>query len=258
MSAPYYSDDLVTLYHGQALDVLGGMSSESVDLFVTSPPYNMGLTPGGGGRGMYGHTTQKAARFTTDGYSEAGDDALDPEGYAALRVAELWEMHRIARLGVFWNHRPRIIHGELLDPLDSLTRYGLEIPPVRQRIVLARPTGIDVGLTHFCTRGEYLYLFPTPDFRLVDHSASGMGDVWQVPIARHDGHPAPFAEMIPERCITATAARSVCDPFSGTGTTLAVAKRLGVNGIGIESDERYCEIAAKRLSQGVLDFGGAT
>ena len=244
---PYYSDASVTILHGEALSTMQTMASESVDLVVTSPPYNMGLSPGGNGRGMYPHTTQKASRFTTDGYAGAGDDAMAAEEYAALRCAELWEMWRLARKAVFWNHRPRIIHGELVDPLDLFRAAGLEIPPVRQRIILARPTGIDVNVSHFVTRGEYLYLFAKTSSPVVDHAASGMGDVWPTPIVTGSDHPAPFHESVPDRCIRATAAQSVLDPFVGSGTTLAVAKQRGIIGLGIDLSAEFCAMAAARV-----------
>jgi site-specific DNA-methyltransferase (adenine-specific) len=243
---PYYEDDAVTIYHGDCREILPELADNLVDLVITSPPYNMGLTPGGNGRGMYGHTTSKGKRFH-DGYENTADNT-EPDEYDALHRELLVEMWRVARFGVFWNHRPRIIHGVHTEPLGG--NFGI---PLRQRIILDRGTGIDVGLRHFCTRGEYLYLFAKPEFQLVDHAASGMGDVWRVGIETAvPDHPAPFTLAVPTRCMNATGAGVVLDPFMGSGTTLRAAKDLGRHAIGIEISERYCEIAVNRLAQEVL------
>lgn len=242
---PFYDDGLVTILHGDSFAILPTIPDESVDIVVTSPPYNMGLTPGGNGRGLYRHSTQKASRFGA-GYDASADD-VDPDEYDAMHRSALAEMWRIARLGVFWNHRPRVVHGELRDPLGG--DFGI---PLRQRIVLDRGTGIDVNLRQFCTRGEYLYLFAKPDFRLVDHAASGMGDVWRVGIETGVDHPAPFPLIVPARCIAATGATSVLDPFMGSGTTLRAAKDAHVRALGIDVSARYCRLAAARLGQEAL------
>jgi site-specific DNA-methyltransferase (adenine-specific) len=153
----------------------------------------------------------------------------------------------------YYNHRPRTEHGVVRLPLGLDFGY-----PINKIITWDRGTGIDVTLRNYCSVYEWIIVLAKPEYRLVDHSASGMGDVWRLGMERKDfGHPAPFPQSLPRRALLATGARTVLDPFMGSGTTLRAAKNIGRRGIGIEIEERYCEIAAKRCAQDVLDLGVA-
>jgi DNA modification methylase len=91
-----------------------------------------------------------------------------------------------------------------------------------------------------------------PEWRLKSKDASGVGDLWRVAQESNTDHPAPFPIGLPARAIESAGPSLVCDPFMGSGTTLRAAKDAGVRAVGIEKSERYCEIAVKRLAQGVL------
>jgi hypothetical protein len=84
-----------------------------------------------------------------------------------------------------------------------------------------------------------------------------MGMLQEIP--EHRWHPTqkPLPVMRWAVGLLPDTARVVLDPYAGSGTTLRAAKDLGRKAIGIEAHERYCEIAAERLGQGVLDFGEA-
>lgn len=248
---PYFQDGSITLFRGDCLDVMASMPDESVDIVVTSPPYNMGLVPGGNGRGMYRPGAgNKAGRFR-DGYGQH-DDAMEQGDYDTWQREVLAECWRVSRLAVFYNHRPRVEHGVLRDPLGN--DFGI---PLRQRIIWNRGTGIDVNLRAFCTRGEYVLFFAKPEMTLASHSMSGMGDVWDLGIEYGvKDHPAPFPVTLPLRCIQATGATSVLDPFCGSGTTLRAAADMHIRGVGIELEAKFCDLAISRLDQAALDFGG--
>jgi DNA modification methylase len=258
MSAPYYQDEHVTLWHGDCLDVLPSVSD--VDLVVTSPPYNLGVTTGGGfghyktgqtrgGQGKWGGTNKNGIAY------DSHDDAMPPAEYESWQrevLRALWAT--LADAGaIFYNHKPRIQASSLWLPLALNPDL-----PLRQVIVWARAGGMNFAPTHYVPTHEWLMVLAKPAWRLKSKAASGVGDVWRVPQESNPDHPAPFPLGIPARAIETTAPRLVLDPFAGSGTTLRAAKDVGVRAIGIEKSERYCEVIAKRLSQGVLDFGEAT
>ncbi|MYV30731.1 site-specific DNA-methyltransferase [Rhodococcus sp. DSM 6344] len=252
----YYQDDYVTLHHGDAESVISDhLETGLAQITITSPPYNMGLTPGGNGRGMYRPGgNNKGGRFR-DGYGQF-NDALPQDEYDA------WQRRILALLwastpedgAIFYNHKQRIEHGKVRVPLGL--DFGI---PLRQIITWDRGTGIGVNKRHYCSVSEWVFLFAKPDFSLKNHSASGAGDVWRLGMALDDhGHPAPFPPGLPQKIIETTAAASVLDPFAGSGTTLRAAKDAGIKSVGIELNEKYCEIIARRCAQEVLDFGSAS
>ena len=253
MPEPYYQDDAVTLYLGDCREIMPTL--ELVDLIFTSPPYNLGVSTGGG----FGHGTNwrgKWAKAATgdgigSGYADH-HDAMDPAEYAewqrdVLRAcwAQLTE-----RGAIFYNHKPRVQAGTLWLPLELNPDL-----PVRQIIVWARAGGINFAPTHYCPTHEWIVVFAKPDWRLKNKGASGIGDVWYVPQDGDNKHPAPFPLGLPGRAIESVGPASVLDPFAGSGTTLRAAKDAGVRAIGIELSERYCEMAVERLGQESL-FGG--
>lgn len=265
---PYYSDDLVTLYHGDCREVLQDISD--VDLVFTSPPYNLGNTTGGGmPHKKLGHYDPRAGMTKRGGGGKwsggalafgygAHDDNMPHEEYVAWQrdvLTLLWAT--LTDVGaIFYNHKPRILDGRLVSPTEYLPP-GLARYYVRQEVIWKRSGGINFSPAFYLPTHERIIIIARRAWRLKNKGASGEGDVWEVQQEMNSPHPAPFPIGLPARAIETTAPRLVLDPFSGSGTTVRAAKDAGVKAVGIELEERWCEYTARRLDQGVLDLGGA-
>jgi len=249
---PYYSDDWVTIYHGDCRDVLPTLSS--IGLVVTSPPYNLGRslddTPNEVAHNR-GRPWGGTLRFI-DGYAEHGDDMplADYRRWQLDTLRTCWAALNDTG-AIFYNHKPRVQRGRVLLPTALVPDEAI----LRQIIIWDR---IEKGMAFvpqaYNTGHEWILLLAKPAFRLKSRSASAVSDIWRIRPERDGrGHPCPFPLGIPATAIqTAEFSGSVLDPFMGSGTTLRAAKDAGVCAIGIEISERYCEIAAQRMGQEVL------
>lgn len=239
---PYYADEHVTLYHGSNLDVLPQLSD--VGVVLTSPPYNL-RSEGHSGSGSEWADLR-------DGYASHGDD-MPHEEYRAWQQAVLgWCWRALTPDGViFYNHKQLLSR----EP-DRAVRLPFELVPdgipLRQVITWDRGSGMTRTHCHYVPRFEWVLVLAPEPFRT---NTLVLDDVWRIPFETDSEHPAPFPLKLATTAIGSTSAGTVLDPHAGSGTTLVAAKSLGRKAIGIELDERYCELAAQRLAQGVLDFG---
>lgn len=234
---PYYEHAGITIYHGDSATV------DVVDhnIVFTSPPYNTIAKVSASGM------MRESRHKQLDGYLSHKDD-MD-EGDYQRWVVGIVDRFRSKCSGIVWvNHKTRYRNRVGIHPLHLFSGW-----PVYSEIVWDRGGSVTLNARKFAPSHEFVYGFGFPDYW--DDSMNTLMSVWRVNPERSIGdHPCPFPIDIPLRCIAASCkpGGTVLDPFMGSGTTLVAAKNLGRKAIGIEIEERYCEIAAKRLAQEIL------
>jgi modification methylase len=222
-----------TLIHGRA-ENCPEIADSSIDLIITSPPYNLGTDRwpmGGGGRTAWDGGI---------GYDSLSDE-MTPAQYVAWQADVFAEMWRVAKDGAsfFYNHKTRTQNGVLIHPMGWIPTACGEWT-IRQEIVWDRTSTHNHSATLFWPEDERIYWLTKG--RPTVNGTIGMSTVWRFHgPTPNTWHPAPFSEELPERCIRAIGLTSgvVLDPFSGSGTTLAVASMHGLCSIGIDISADY-------------------
>lgn len=214
---------------------------ESIDLVVTSPPYNLKNSTGNGMKDGRGGKWANAR--LQQGYSHH-DDNMPHDDYVAWQRAALAEMLRLVpeHGAIFYNHKWRVQGGLLQDRSDIVSGF-----PVRQIIIWKRKGGINFNPGYFVPTYEVIYLIAKSKFKLAAKS-NGVGDVWEFGQETKNEHPAPFPIALIDRIVASTDATTVLDPFMGSGTTAVAALMNGRNYIGIELSPEYVELAQHRIS----------
>lgn len=221
----YYRDDNVSLYLGNCLELTEWTTA---DVLITDPPYGRGWRQGdlGGAR------------------NAASIDGIANDNDTSARDAAL----------AMWGSKPAIVFGDLM-----------LAPPSQNKLTCvyhkAHPTsGLRGAIAGVRRDAEAIYL--------IGKWSSGIGGRSSVfaarraaagaygMVAEYGGHPHTKATDVMEQLVKITEG-TIADPFAGSGSTLIAARNLGRRAIGVELEERYCELIARRLDQMCLDFGGA-
>lgn len=226
IAKPYYEKDGITLYHADCLEVLPELRAETFDLVLTDPPYLVSY------RGRWG--------------SEWG--TIEGDSNQAWVVPAYREMSRVLKpdsLCISFYGWPS---ADVF--LDAWYLSGFRAVSV---LVLIKGNW---GLGYF-TRAQHEQAYvlakgqpPRPE--------SAISDVLVCDNVAPHLHPNQKPLGALSRLVSTFAPEGavILDPFCGSGTTLVAARNLGINAVGIEIDERYCELAAMRLSQQVFHFRG--
>lgn len=266
---PYFERDGVTLYHGDNCDVLGAMPRDCVDLVVTSPPYDDLRTYGGHSWDFYGVAWQLKRVLKPGGVIVwvVGDATKD----GSETGSSLEQALHFRRIGLNL-HDTMIYQKSNAVPLTH-NRYEQQweymfvlskgkpkvFNPLKERRLNAgranpsgtfRHNGTNTGAAHTpkAVSDEKIR------YNIWPYAVGFMKSTTDVLAFKH---PASYPEELATDHIVSWSNEGdiVLDPFSGSGTTIKMARETGRRGIGIEINEEYCQIAVERLRQRLL-FGG--
>lgn len=226
---PYYQDDHVTLYHGDAAEVLAHV--QPADLIVTDPPY-----------GIEFQSNRRAEQFDLI----AGDD--DANGITELvgqAIRQNLKRYRHAYIFGPLDFEPLVNAGTVQTPVEliwnkSVLGMGnLSIPwaPQHENIQFM----IAVKSKANVKKGEGRLAARLRRGSILTHQRPHAAGIKNHPTEK----PVPLLRELIES--SSCFGETVLDPFAGSGSTLVAATLEGRKSVGIELDERYCETAAKRL-----------
>ena len=224
---PYYEHAGITIYHGDCREILPRLDLASVDLAFVDPPYGMRLDASFANS----KPNPKKGIAASRGYEQVvgDDDDFDPEPvFAALsRIGEQ-----------FW---------------WGADYYRARLPGGGSWLVWDKRVGLE-QVQYSSAEFELCWSRRVRHRKILRHRWFGLCGTETQDIARRV-HPNQKPRELVDECVRLSKTTgTILDPFFGSGTTLYVAKNAGRKAIGVEIVESYCEIAAKRLSQEVLDF----
>ena len=230
---PYYEDGVVTIYHGDMREITPQIAD--VDMVFTSPPYGVG-----------DNNMAHRAKVKYNGNPDViTSELLDAAIYADARLVAI---------------NIQMLAANKITVLGMLSRHAVSFKDVAIWTKTNPPPQMEPGVMN--SGFEFVFFFgDSPTKRKFSGCTwrGNVSNVWSSAVnSRNEWssvHKATFPlEFALWGISTFSPSGAILDPFMGSGTTLRAAKDLGRKAIGIELEEKYCEIAAKRMQQEVFAF----
>ncbi|MCT7373208.1 DNA-methyltransferase [Mycolicibacterium llatzerense] len=241
MTAPYYQDNSVTLWRGDCLEVMSSMPDQTVDAVLTDPPYSSG------GRRENARSIRKSMTRSVADDEWIRGDGMSTAGFTWLLRECGVEWRRVLRTG-----------GHVLSFIDwrmsATLAAALESADLRQHPTLVWDK------KHFgmgaIFRNQHEFVVHMSAGNPNEPQRRDVGNVLSFPPVKGGEHPTEKPEPLLRTLLSVVAPPGgiVLDPFAGSGATLTAAKSLGLSAVGIEADERFCEVIARRLDQMPFEF----
>lgn len=233
------------IYNEDCLETLRKIEDDSIDLVVTSPPYNKGFYADKNAKQSSVWNSLNGRKIAYDVFS----DDMQPEDYENWQRKVLTECLRVLKPSgsIFYNHKD-IIYKGLIVPPKWVYDY-----PVHQQIIWDLQSSSMIDPHYFMPAQEWIYwIVKSPkDTYFNKDNVIFRTNIWRVNRERNP-HPAPFPKNIVANCILGCCPSGglVYDHFMGSGTTAIAVLDSGLDAsyIGSEISEKYCKMAEDRIN----------
>lgn len=244
--------DLNKIYCIDVLDGLKQLDDESIDLIITSPPYNKA-----GFNGIHKRNPKNDYWNKTIDYGgDVNVDNMPENEYEEWQIKILNECFRILKKdgSMFYNHKNRVKNNCVSFPTDWINKSKFIC---RQEIIWDRATSVNQDKCRYLPTTEKIYWLikqkKNPRFKRIDN-INFITEVWRFSPDKKNVHPAPFPIELPNNiipCIAQGEKIIVLDPFMGSGTVAVSAKNNGCDYIGFEMFQEYIDMANERIKKGL-------
>ena len=243
--------ELNKIYCIDVLEGLKQLDDESIDLIITSPPYNKA-----GFNGV--HKKDEKNDYWNKTIDYGGDvniDNMPEDKYEEWQILFLNECFRVLKKNgsMFYNHKNRVYKNKVSFPSDWIQKSNFIC---RQEIIWDRATSVNQDKCRYLPSTEKIYWLikqrKNPRFKRNDESINWKSEVWKFAPERNSTHPAPFPIELPNNiipCVSQGERITILDPFMGSGTTALSAIQNNCDYIGFELFQEYIDMANKRINE---------